>query len=515
MVTKDWILKNCLTKTGNLNNRVLIDSWWINRGFSRELDYLKSLQSDTTLTEVLFNLVNPDVNNECKVCGSKTNFINFKSGYRDYCSVKCVTQSQERNDKIKSKMDYASIHEKVKQTNRERYGVDHYFEISQEQIKETKRVRYGNETFNNPDKRRQTNIIRYGVEHSGQSKPVIEKIKRTREEKIPQLRDKVFLSELNKTHSQKEIAELFNVNPSAVSYWFKQHDISSVVHHPTIQSKPQQEIFEYCSSLTSGVVLDEKRIIPPKHIDVFIPDSNLAIELNGIYWHKEKKLQHLEKTNLLQDKGIRLIQFWDNEWAEKTDICKSIISNALGYSNRIYSRKCEVHFLDNKTYREFCESNHISGYAPASIRLGLFHNGDLVSVVGITKSRYDKSFEYELSRACSKLNFSVIGGLSKLLSHANITSIVSYCDRRIFTGVGYEKVGFDFLRNTPPNFFYWHIKDKKIISRIAAQKHKLPSLLENYDPNMSEHENMNLNGWFRVYDSGNSVWGKNINQGNI
>jgi hypothetical protein len=35
----------------------------------------------------------------CKTCGGKTSFINFKKGYRDYCSKKCSANSQEVKEK--------------------------------------------------------------------------------------------------------------------------------------------------------------------------------------------------------------------------------------------------------------------------------------------------------------------------------------------------------------------------------------------------------------------------------
>lgn len=43
--------------------------------------------------------------------------------------------------------------------------------------------------------------------------------------------------------------------------------------------------------------------------------------------------------------------------------------------------------------------------------------------------------------AC-KLNTSVIGGFSKLLKYCELSSFISYVDRRLFTGEGYLKAGF-------------------------------------------------------------------------
>ena len=50
----------------------------------------------------------------------------------------------------------------------------------------------------------------------------------------------------------------------------------------------------------------------------------------------------------------------------------------------------------------------------------------------------------------------------------------------------------------------------KRYSRYQCQKHKLPALLGDlYNENLSEAENMQLNGYYRIYDCGNIVYSLN------
>ena len=49
--------------------------------------------------------------------------------------------------------------------------------------------------------------------------------------------------------------------------------------------------------------------------------------------------------------------------------------------------------------------------AIASVKLGLFYNDELVSVMTFRKPRFNKKFEYEIIRFCSSAN---IVGASKL-----------------------------------------------------------------------------------------------------
>lgn len=58
------------------------------------------------------------------------------------------------------------------------------------------------------------------------------------------------------------------------------------------------------------------------------------------------------------------------------------------------------------------------------------------------KSRYDKSYEYELIRFCNILYINVIGAAGKLLKFFERSytpkSIISYADRRYSTGNLYK-----------------------------------------------------------------------------
>ena len=99
-------------------------------------------------------------------------------------------------------------------------------------------------------------------------------------------------------------------------------------------------------------ILDSK-----KQLDIYIPSKNLAIEFNGIYWHsteRKPKNYHIEKTLKCKEKGIRLIHIFENDWRNNEEICKSIISSALGiYKETIYARKCEVKKLNMKNIKIF------------------------------------------------------------------------------------------------------------------------------------------------------------------
>jgi hypothetical protein len=255
-----------------------------------------------------------------------------------------------------------------------------------------------------------------------------------------------------------------------------------------------------------------------KELDIYIQSHNLAIEFNGIYWHSEAmgkcRSYHLNKTNECSGKNIQLLHIFENEWDNitKQEIWKSIINTKLNICNsKIFARKCTINEVDNKTAKQFLLNNHLQGHIPSSINIGLYYENELVSLMTFGKSRYNKSYQYELIRFCNKINTLVIGGASKIFKYfiSNYTplSLISYADLRYSTGAIYEKLGFTKLKSSTPNYFYFHKNNKlKLMSRLQFQKHKLQGKLETFDTELSEYQNMLNNGYDRIWDCGNGVY---------
>ena len=56
---------------------------------------------------------------------------------------------------------------------------------------------------------------------------------------------------------------------------------------------------EFIKSIYSDEIIENSRtIISPKELDIYIPQKNLAIEYDGLYWHDENHVEnkyHLNK----------------------------------------------------------------------------------------------------------------------------------------------------------------------------------------------------------------------------
>lgn len=272
-------------------------------------------------------------------------------------------------------------------------------------------------------------------------------------------------------------------------------------------SKGQFEIFEFTKKYSTPV-LNDRNTISPYEIDILIPKSNLGIEYNGLYWHSYnrhesvlEKNKHKDKMALCRDNGITLLQFFEHEWLTKREIIESMILYRIGVSRRLNARSLSIQEIDNTIIQEFFDANHLSGYRPAKHNLALMDNDKVTSAISL--SRYKDG--YEIIRFATLLQHCVRGGLQRLLSNFIKTrrpkTIYTFADLRYSTGIGYLNSGFEKIKETKPNYFYW--KNNIILSRQRCQKHKLSSLLgDKFDPELSESTNMFLNGYRRMWDAG-------------
>ena len=280
-----------------------------------------------------------------------------------------------------------------------------------------------------------------------------------------------------------------------------------------IISDPEKEIVKYLQSiLKENISIKEnvKNIINNGEIDILIPEYNIGIEFDGLYWHSEiyrNKYYHLNKTLECEKKGIRLIHVFEDEWIYKQDIIKSMFNNIFGITkNKIYGRKCNIKEVTSHDASIFLEKNHLQGKCGSSVKLGLYYNNELVSLMTFGKSRHfigNGKPQWELLRFCNKLNTNVIGGASKLLNYFinqyQPQEIVSYADRRWSQGSLYKTLGFSKYNESKPNYYY-------IINRKREYRFNLRKsiLIKKYGcpKNVSEHKFCLSQKWYRIYDCG-------------
>jgi very-short-patch-repair endonuclease len=477
------------------------------------LEYIPS--THLNFSQNVYDLVYPNAIKVCKY-GNSVKFRYFSDGYK-FCggvsTCKCASHSQKSSFKKtvsrKTVEEKSEIKRKREKTMYSRYGVNNPMKCSKIH-----------------DKQKKTMIINHGVEYSTQCEKLRNKGQETciknngfknilqsniSTEVLEILNNKECLGTLIKSNSILQTSEYLGVSRTTIREYLKKHELWK----PSNGSTFEQNVSDFISKHVN-CNFKNKNIIHPYEIDIFIPDKKIAIECNGSYWHSElqgrNKNYHLNKTKMCNEIGIDLIHIWEHDWDKNQSLIKNRLLSKVGHNNKIFARKTKIGSIPALNANYFLNSNHIQGACPASVRYGLYDGDELVAVMTFGKSRFSKKYEWELLRYCSSKQ--VIGGASKLFKHFqrehNPTSVVSYSDKMWNTGKVYEKLGFEYSHASAPSYYYTkNYVDFK--NRVAYQKHKLEKKLEYFDSNLTEWENMQANGYDRIWDCGNDVWEWNFN----
>jgi len=242
-------------------------------------------------------------------------------------------------------------------------------------------------------------------------------------------------------------------------------------------SKPEKEMVDYIKKIYKGEIkLNDRSILSNQELDIYLPDLNLAFEYNGLYWHSEKfrdRNYHYNKMVECSNKGINLIQFWENEWKNKKEIVKSKIRyllNKIQKDKIINARECYIKEISKEKTNNFLKKNCIQRKKSKYICCyGMFYKRKLVQVITFNKNLKN---EIILSRYTTKRFHNVIGGFSRMLNYAinenNWKEIYSYADLRLSDGNLYESNGWKKIKYVSPDYFF--TTGKKIKSKFLFNK---------------------------------------------
>ena len=393
------------------------------------------------------------------------------------------------------------VQEKTKKTNLKKYGVEHFVQTNEYKEKnlETRKEKYGDDPFQR-ELAKKTIKEKYGVENIDYN--------HYNEHQLKLLNDKEYVEQYIKENNIQSALEFSNKNrfsQAGGEFILSKHELLDKLICNTTQ--PEKEIQELLNNKIKYI--SHYRMKNNKEIDIFIPELNIGIEFNGNIWHSEKykeKNYHQEKSLYAVNENIFIYHIFEYEWKEKKGKIINQLNNLLGFNQKkIYARKCVIKEIDNKEKSEFLELNHLQGNDTSSVKLGLYYDNELVSLMTFCKPRFNKKYEWELSRFCSKSGCNIIGGASKLfkyfINNYKPQSIISYSNIAHTKGSLYKKLNFIFNSISKPNYVWTN--GHNILTRYQCQKHKL---LERGFIGNTETEIMHNNGYYRIFDCGNKVW---------
>jgi hypothetical protein len=320
-------------------------------------------------------------------------------------------------------------------------------------------------------------------------------------------------------------AELFeNDRNFATKTWFKceKHDFKFFSRPEYIVSDHHQ--CKYCLGRPKD---DSPRqikeyvqyLLPDEYVEqrndsIYIPSRKTYIDYMNLYDHSElciDKEYHSRRFDKSIGKYVGL-QFFEDEWRDRRDVCKNIIKNRLGLSSKKYNaRKTMVDSFEygekekRKELEEFINRTHLQGNVRFNMGFVLRDPETNKILICVTMRRAftkHKSDVIEIARVCSEFDCVVRGGFSKLFKRVFqwvreqeiYKKILTYSDCRISEGNLYKQSGFVFINKTPTDYFY-----TDLIGRDGRFKHRAQKPLT--EAQVAAH-----NRRYKIFGCGHYKW---------
>lgn len=251
--------------------------------------------------------------------------------------------------------------------------------------------------------------------------------------------------------------------------------------------------------------------------DIYLKGTNTLIEINPTYthnvfgnhfndWKYDSRLEtkHLVKSNTAKSYGYHCLHIW--QWDDVDKIFQILVPN----KQKCFARKLSIRSVDKRVANAFLDSYHLQNSCYGnSVNLGLYQGEQLIQVMTFGKPRYNKNYQWELLRLCTRPDSYVVGGAERLFKHFvrkyNPESVISYCDISKFSGGVYERLGFSLLRQSKPQKIW--SKGKRYITDNLLRQRGADQLIGTHDGKGTDNEEIMVReGWLPVYDCGQKVF---------
>lgn len=415
--------------------------------------FLDDVYHDVSFAQRIWHLKHDSLNIQtCPVCSTPIGWDGRHRRYARFCSSRCWSVQVKSDEE----------QQKRKQKTLERFGVEEYglsdeYRTKMEASVKARR-RKQNERFYKMSLDRYTGLddVEYVGYKGTQQSP----------------RRYIHTFRCKKCNNEFDI---WNFKTYRIERGLPLCPICNVKHGTT--SLAEKQLVDFVRSVYDGRIEENtKTVIPPQELDVYLPDLNLALEYNGLWFHSSLFLPdnyRRDKTDRCQDKGIRLIHVFEDDWTYRRAIMEDILRTAIYPRHRqsVYARQCSIETLDLQQTNEFLEKNHLQGgVLTQTVAYGLVFDDTLVALASFV--RYRDS--YVLQRYPVLLEHSVVGGLSRLLCHFtkqhSPRKIVTYSDRSIFTGDIYRRCGFHPVRVSRPQFTFLDVEQHRRLPKQVLRR---------------------------------------------
>lgn len=161
---------------------------------------------------------------------------------------------------------------------------------------------------------------------------------------------------------------------------------------------------EYVRSVYGGkVTANDKGVIAPLEIDVFLPDAKTGIEFDGLYWHSavwRSDLTHMYRKSVICERnGIALFHVLEDEWKEFRAQTEWRVKLAVCGECGEKPAVTKTREIRDTQFEQFMARHSNDKYAKrGKTKFGIFDDEKLVFAASVTKYR-DRAVIYTIQSA--------------------------------------------------------------------------------------------------------------------
>lgn len=197
-------------------------------------------------------------------CGNTTEFLTYPTGYREYCSRECYHDSKKTSEERRARLErrWANDRESLSTAMKQAH-------------------------HNNRAQAKLNNLAAKGIVPLEEIKPGMQNEYRWR-------------------HSCGE--EFTRPFTRVTGIWCPRCHVS----------RGQGELYEAIRARYSGpIIVNDRKTLKPKEIDIYLPELKLGFEYHGEYWHPGDGTREASKIMMAAERGIMIEEFWELLWKHK------------------------------------------------------------------------------------------------------------------------------------------------------------------------------------------------------
>lgn len=121
--------------------------------------------------------------------------------------------------------------------------------------------------------------------------------------------------------------KLFEVTPSQLQYRTPRFCSQDCWRRYSGETLPEAAVREALTEL--GIPFKQQHPILRYHLDFFLPNQHIDLEVDGTYWHSLRPDRDARRDKRLLRRGIRTIRITDSELSEADDVAKLLHARLL------------------------------------------------------------------------------------------------------------------------------------------------------------------------------------------